>query len=31
MVDIDSAEIAKFGAIIEIGICADAGEFLREC
>ena len=30
MVDIDSAEIAKFGGIIEIGIRADAGEFLQE-
>jgi acetolactate synthase I/II/III large subunit len=30
MVDIDAAEIAKFGPFVEIGIQADAGEFLRE-
>jgi acetolactate synthase-1/2/3 large subunit len=30
MVDIDPAEIAKFEEIFEIGICADAREFLRE-
>jgi acetolactate synthase-1/2/3 large subunit len=30
MVDIDSAEIAKLGAIIDTPVHADAGEFLRE-
>jgi acetolactate synthase-1/2/3 large subunit len=30
MVDIDPAEIAKFGEIMQTGICADAGTFLRE-
>ena len=30
MVDIDAAEIAKFGSTIQTPICADAGAFLRE-
>jgi len=30
MVDIDPAEIAKFGEVMQTGICADAGDFLRE-
>jgi acetolactate synthase-1/2/3 large subunit len=30
MVDIDPAEIAKFGEFIDTGIRADAGDFLRE-
>jgi len=30
MVDIDLAEISKFEKIMQAGICADAGEFLRE-
>ena len=30
MVDVDAAEIAKFGGIIGTGICADAGVLLRE-
>jgi acetolactate synthase I/II/III large subunit len=30
MVDIDAAEIAKFEGVINTGICADAGNFLRE-
>lgn len=30
MVDIDPAEIAKFDEIMDAGICADAGDFLRE-
>jgi acetolactate synthase I/II/III large subunit len=30
MVDIDAAEIDKFGPVVELGIRADAGHFLRE-
>ena len=30
MVDVDAAEIDKFGGIIQTGICADAGAFVRE-
>jgi len=30
MVDVDPAELAKLSDVVELSICADAGEFLRE-
>jgi acetolactate synthase-1/2/3 large subunit len=30
MVDVDPAEIGKLGEYLELGVCADAGDFLRE-
>ncbi len=30
VVDVDSAEVAKFDGVMNLGVCADAGAFLRE-